>query len=41
MSFKIKTHTSESADTVFAERKKYVLDSIAYLHGLVDKFNNN
>ena len=25
MSFKIKTHTSESADTVFADRKKEVL----------------
>jgi hypothetical protein len=39
MSFKIKTHTSESADTVFANRKKDVLDRIDYLRGLVDKFN--
>lgn len=30
MSFKIKTHTSESADTVFADRKKEVLDRVAY-----------
>lgn len=39
MSFKIKTHTSESADSVFADRKKDVLARIDYLHGLVDKFN--
>lgn len=39
MSFKIKTHTSESAESVFADRKKDVLDRIDYLHGLVDKFN--
>lgn len=39
MSFKIKTHTSESAETVFADRKKDVLARIDYLHGLVDKFN--
>lgn len=39
MSFKIKTHTSESAETVFADRKKDVLARIDYLHGIVDKFN--
>ena len=39
MSFKIKTHTSESAETVFSDRKKDVLARIDYLHGLVDKFN--
>lgn len=39
MSLKIKTHTSESADSVFADRKKGVLARIDYLHGLVDKFN--
>lgn len=39
MSFKIKTHISESADTVFADRKKDVLARIDYLHGIVDKFN--
>lgn len=39
MLFKIKTHTNESADSVFADRKKEVLDRIAYLHGIVDKFN--
>lgn len=39
MPFKIKTHISESAETVFADRKKDVLDRIAYLRGIVDKFN--
>lgn len=39
MSFKIKTYISESAETVFADRKKDVLDRIDYLRGLVDKFN--
>lgn len=39
MSFKIKTRTNESAESVFADRKKEVLDRIAYLHGIVDKFN--
>ena len=39
MSLKIKTHTNESADSVFADRKKEVLDRIAYLHGIVDRFN--
>lgn len=39
MSFKIKTHTSESAESVFADRKKDVLARIDYLHGLVDKFD--
>lgn len=39
MSFKIKTHTSESAETVFGDRRKDVLARIDYLHGLVDKFN--
>lgn len=39
MSFKIKPHTSESADSVFATRKTDVLARIDYLHGLVDKFN--
>ena len=39
MSFKIKTRTNESAETVFADRKKDVLARIDYLHGLVDKFN--
>lgn len=34
MSFKIKTHTNESAESVFADRKKDVLDRIAYLRGL-------
>lgn len=39
MSFKIKTHTSESAETVFADRKKDVLARIDYLRSLVDGFN--
>lgn len=39
MSLKIKTHTSESADSVFADRKKDVLTRIDYLHGIVDRFN--
>lgn len=39
MSFKIKTHTSESAESVFATRKKDLLNRIDYLRGLVDKFN--
>ena len=37
MSFKIKTRTNESADSVFADRKQDVLARI----DLVDKFNNN
>lgn len=39
MPFKIKRHTNESAESVFADRKKDVLARIDYLHGLVDKFN--
>ena len=39
MSFKIKLYTNESADSVFAERKKDVITRIDYLRGLVDKFN--
>ena len=36
---KLTLRMHESADAVFADRKKDVLDRIAYLHGIVDRFN--